>query len=318
MSESKDPWELKSEVFEKSYDEVLAALKHQDDKLNRTLTALAFLTAAAIALFTNYASKLHTVRFQHEPPIPVTTFFFVVFLGAALFALLFALAAIGPSDALPKLEWPQRERQKKPEKGPKQGQQKESRESLIFYARILNDPKWDTYIKQDPSWLRETLASNLHAEAKLLSHRVAYKVARSRESSACVQLAVLALILLGVFAARPMSLSTRWWVASALLITVLIQPFWDALMMWWFKFKEDKNPLTERWRTYACVGVGVAASTVALATAPWLHGHWWAIGAALGTILTTRLTLAHAELAIVLLPATAAGAVAAAVLAWAV
>ena len=46
----KDEWTGRAEIFEHSYDEV-TALKHQDDKLNRTLTALAFLTAAGIALF---------------------------------------------------------------------------------------------------------------------------------------------------------------------------------------------------------------------------------------------------------------------------
>src|SRR4051794_32943287 len=40
-----EEWEKRADVFARSYDEVLAALKHQDDKLNRTLTALAFLTA---------------------------------------------------------------------------------------------------------------------------------------------------------------------------------------------------------------------------------------------------------------------------------
>ena len=49
------------DVFARSYDEVLAALKHQDDKLNRTLTALAFLTAAGVALFARAATSGATV-----------------------------------------------------------------------------------------------------------------------------------------------------------------------------------------------------------------------------------------------------------------
>ena len=46
--ESVDPRE---KVFSKSYDEVLLLLKHEDDKINRVLTALAFLTAAGVTLY---------------------------------------------------------------------------------------------------------------------------------------------------------------------------------------------------------------------------------------------------------------------------
>src|SRR5437764_717220 len=70
-------WEGRSEVFARSYDEVLAALKHQDEKLNRTLTAIAFLTAAGVTLFTRLSGS--PIRFP-ESRISVTAFFFVVFL----------------------------------------------------------------------------------------------------------------------------------------------------------------------------------------------------------------------------------------------
>jgi hypothetical protein len=39
------------EGFKESYNEPLLFLKHQDDKINRVLTALAFLTAAGVTLY---------------------------------------------------------------------------------------------------------------------------------------------------------------------------------------------------------------------------------------------------------------------------
>ena len=89
-------------VFEHSYNEVLAALKHQDDKLNRTLTALAFLTAAGVTLFLSLeriAEPREPVYFAEGGP-SVTAVMFVIFLAAVALALLTALAAIGPGTPL--------------------------------------------------------------------------------------------------------------------------------------------------------------------------------------------------------------------------
>jgi hypothetical protein len=64
-----DPVLAKWAIFQHSYDEVLAALKHQDDKLNRTLTALAFLTAAGVGLYTRFgAGPLPPVGFAGSGP----------------------------------------------------------------------------------------------------------------------------------------------------------------------------------------------------------------------------------------------------------
>jgi hypothetical protein len=272
-------WQAKGMVFEKSYDEVLAALKHQDDKLNRTLTAIAFLTAAGVAIFANIATKVPAPRFGHEPPIAVSTFFFVTFLGAVVFALVFALAAIGPSDALPRLrkssapaseEWP----------------------SLLFYARMLRDPDWSKHIDRDSDWLQQCIARSYHAEALTLAQRVDYKVARSRESGACVQLAVLSLSLLGIFSVTELSLSTRWWIASSLLIAMLALPLWDGYLMYRFDFK-DRKAMKQRTGAYVAAFVIGATGTAGLAMAPAWHSHWWALAYALAAILSTRLAVSY-------------------------
>jgi hypothetical protein len=280
-----DPWKVKAEVFEKSYDEVLAGLKHQDEKLNRTLTAIAFLTAAGVAIFANIAIKAGPpVVFPHEAAIRTTSFFFVTFLSFVVFALAFALAAIGPSEALPRLAF----HEYKP-------QLHETWPSLLFYAKILRDPDWTSHIEREASWLKECIARNFHSECYTLAKRVDYKIARSRESGACVQLAVLSLSLLGIFSVRQFSIDTRWWIASVLFIGTLALPLWDGLLMFKFAFK-DVAAMSERKLAYGAVAINSAAGVALLLLAPYWHAHWWAIAYALASILTVRLAIAYERL----------------------
>jgi hypothetical protein len=234
-------WPAKAAIFEKSYDEVLTALKHQDDKLNRTLTAIAFLTAAGVTLFANLAVKIAPpVRFP-ESAWNVTSFFFLTFLGGVVFALIVALAAIGPSQALPRLQKGDRPR--------------ERQQSLLFWANIVNDLRWSELIDRDDAWLQRLLARNLHEETQTISHRIAYKVARSRESGAFVQLAVLSLCLLGIFSIEQLSLSTRWWIAATLLSLMLAMPLWDRDQMLRLKFYE-REEMRVRALSYGLVLLG--------------------------------------------------------------
>ena len=53
-----DPLDERFELLKFSYQEVLDATKHQDDKINRLLTTVAFITAAALAL-TSSAMTAH-------------------------------------------------------------------------------------------------------------------------------------------------------------------------------------------------------------------------------------------------------------------
>lgn len=275
-------WEAKGRVFEKSYDEVLAALKHQDDKLNRTLTAIAFLTAAGVAIFANVAGKSAPSRFTGELAVQATTFFFIVFLVSVVFALVFALAAIGPSEALPRLAW----------SSPPPRTADGTWPSLLFYARILNDAAWGSYVNRDVLWLEEALARAFHEESRNLAQRVDFKVARSRESGAFVQLAVLSLSLLGIFSVGHLSLNAKWWIAAGLLIAMLALPLWDGFLMRTFNFK-NKRQMQERMSAYLAAAGSAVFGAVLLVTAPEWHSHWWAIFYTLGTILATRLAIAY-------------------------
>src|ERR1700694_2601919 len=189
-------WKARAEVFEHSYEEVLAALKHQDEKLNRTLTAIAFLTAAGVTLYTTVGKNVSLTYDGMSANVP--TFFFVLFLVLVVLALVSALAAIGPSTPL---------RDKSDYQG-KSG-------SLIYYEFIRRDEEWPKYIDWAPAQLYEKLAKNFHNESLTIARRVRYKVARSRESGSFVQLVIISLSLLGIFSVESFSASTRWWIASS-------------------------------------------------------------------------------------------------------
>ncbi len=296
-------WKGIAEIYRKTYDEVLAALKHQDDKLNRTLTAIAFLTAAGIALFANVAVKISPpVRFS-ESPRGVTSFFFLVFLGAVVLALISALSAIGPNRRVPGV-------------GTRSETVPDAWPSLLYYLRIIRDREWDSRINEkDADWLYECLARNFHAEAKGIARRVDYKVGGSRQSAAWVHVALLALALLGIFSIEQIALSHRWWIATGLFGAALALPLLDRLLMGLFSFPAESALGLQR-LSYWLVASAAGAGVLLLATAPRWESHWWALFYCLGAIVAIRLSYVHEWLARVLLPTAAAAGIACAVLAW--
>jgi hypothetical protein len=286
------------EVFKLGYAEVLAALKHQDEKINRTLTALAFLTAAGVALYTQLRPKAQDppatpLQFDHAgPEIPAVMF--VIFLVAVAFALLTALAAIGPSGRL--------------RFGDPDDPVPEDKRSLLYHTSIARggSQKWDEYLTWKPENLEDKLAKNLHRETRLLARRIEYKMARARESGAFVQIAILALALLGIFQASGLSASTRWCIAAWFLALALLVPFWELGAMCVHRLD---RPWERRWfLAYLVLAFPVGMGIVMLFFAP--HRHWEALGYALFTVLLSRFAAVWREAAVgLLLVATAGGAI---------
>lgn len=290
----------KRDVFEHSYNEVLAALKHQDDKLNRTLTALAFLTAGGVTLYLNLEPTTAAspgmcgaqgpMCFAGEGGPSVTAVMFVVFLGSVALALLTALAAIGPGSSL---RFPTSD-------GPR-------RPSLLFYTMIARDRAWDSQYEAPSEELEETLAKNFHSEAQVIARRVRYKIARSRESGAFLQLAILALSLLGIFGARGLSVDARWWIATALIICVLMLPFWEFVQMLRYKYVSRTKRV---WLPYAALAASVVLTIVLLVVGKFTSDRWEALYYALFVVLLSRLALLSPIAAKVLLwPAAVPGLV---------
>jgi hypothetical protein len=265
-------WKDKGEVFKNSYQEVLAALKHQDDKLGRALTAIAFLTAAGVALYTQIGTD-SKLTFDSQS-MPVTTFFFMAFVISIVLALGFILAAIGPSTTY---------------RDPNQLYPVDR--SLLFYSSIRTDKAWDKYMDESVGSLHERLARNFHYEAKNLSKRVHYKVARSREAGAFVYLAVLSLTLLGIFSVSPIHRDTRWWIASGVLLLISLLPVWDRWQMQHFEFPEA----IPRESTYMWLSLAVASEGVLLWVGLEYEGQWWAVLYALSIVLISRLAFVRED-----------------------
>ena len=276
----------KVEVFEKSYSEVLSALKHQDDKLNRTLTALAFLTAAGVAIYVNLEDPDDVIRFGGTGP-SVTAVLFVVFLGSVALALLTALAAIGPGRPLMKPST-------------------ELGASLLYYGHIAkNGEWWDKLLGWSADDLNNKLARNYHAEAHDIAKRVRYKVGRARESGAFVQLAIVSLTLLGIFETRPLGLAACWWIAMGLITVVLLGQLWELLQMKHYGYDNAD------WGDIAtCMLVAVGLVVLGLVLAQILdRDHWTALTYALVVLALSRLALVRSKAATWLIPGATLGAV---------
>lgn len=261
------PWKARADVFEHSYDEVLAATKHQDDKLGRSLAAIAFLTAAGVSLY-NGVGKDSEVPLGSEP-LSAPTFFFAVFIVAVVFAVAASLAAIGPSSHY-------------------QGAGVQTfKPSLLFYARIARDRDWSAYIDGAPEELIQRLARDFHDEAQDIARRVEYKLARAREAAAFINVAAISLALLTVFSLGGIGEAVRWWVAATLLTVFSLGPLLDYRLMRLFGFvKKQDVP-----RNYWLLGTCCSCIVVLLAFAREHDFEWPAVWYALAVIFISRLSL---------------------------
>jgi hypothetical protein len=281
----------KVKVFERSYAEVLAALKHQDDKLNRTLTALAFLTAAGVAVYVNLEEPDDVVQFSGTGP-SVTAVLFVVFLGAVALALLTALAAIGPGRPLAKANT-------------------SASKSLLFYPLIAMNGEWDKFLGWSDDELDKELTRHYHAEAFDIAKRVRYKVGRARESGAFVQLAIVSLTLLGIFETRPLGLAACWWIATGLITIVLLGQLWELLQMKHYGYENaDWGGIA----TWMLVAVSLVVAGLVLAQVLG-RDHWTALSYALVVLVLSRFALVRSRAAPWLIRGATLGAVAAVIIA---
>lgn len=264
-------WKTRKDVFEHSYSEVLSALKHQDDKLGRALTAVAFLTAAGVALYTQIGAR-STVTFDDQS-LGATAFFFMAFLFSVVLSLLVILAAIGPSATY----------------RAKSGEWRSER-SLIFYASIRGDDDWGSYLGMNALTLEQKLSRNFHHEAKVIAKRVHYKVARSREAGAFIYLAVTSLVLLGVFSMETISAEMRWWVASGTVMFLAALPLWDLYQMYAMDFVETRPDSA----SYIWLGVALLTGMNLLRIGPEDQGQWIAMAYSLTLVLLSRLAFVEA------------------------
>ncbi|HWB22762.1 MAG TPA: hypothetical protein VG652_07720 [Gaiellaceae bacterium] len=202
---SGEPWE----VFKESYNEPLLFLKHQDDKINRVLTALAFLTAAGVALYISAGSSGHGLPQFSNSYVATGDYFFGCFIIGLFFAVSLAIVALDPTSFTPRFV----DKPAPPE-------------SVLFYGSIASWTKSD-WENMTLEVFKTALASSFHKDAHRLSHRAIHKVRRFGQANAFVQFTIVSLALLGVMRLNHVHIENRWAVATTLLIIYTLFPAID-------------------------------------------------------------------------------------------
>jgi hypothetical protein len=243
--------DVRTDVFKQSYTEVLLFLKHEDDKINRVLTALAFLTAAAVALYVFSAHEPASLDLKHSD-LTAADFFFATFIIGLALAVLAAIAALDPTSFYPRFL----------------GTHDEP-ESLLYYRAIGQDVlsaesrwreigvedgrgRWQAYGAAGEASLREALAHSYHLDARRLSHRAYHKVYRFTECNAFVNAAVMSLALLGISRLEFASASFQWWIIATMLVLYSWAPFYDYWVLVRQNFPDvGREYIEEPWRWQA-------------------------------------------------------------------
>jgi hypothetical protein len=278
------------EIFAKSHAQVLEDLKLLDDKLGRIVLSLAFLTAAAVALFSNLVDKPNFKVVPTGSNFRVTAFAFLTFMVAAGLSLLVALAGtlmVGlPKLPLPPLPLPRR--------GKRQGKsQPVTPSSLLFFKEIARNSVWweqrKKHLKEDNTDnLTKRLTVDFLADTLDIAKRARYKEFRALESLAFLHLAIVSLVLLAIFVTNVYSIHT-WWIASIFLIICSLLPLVDALDLRLAGYPEREGRLN--W-TYGFVHASVVIAAFLLSRAPYWHIYSYALSYALfGAILAPRVAL---------------------------
>lgn len=273
MTTTKSEERNRAEGWEKTYQEVLAADKHQDDKIGRLLIALAFLTAASATLFVHLRKEADPFTVHQSGP-DATNLFFCVFLVAVALALLTALSAGGPASPLRLACAPHPE------------------PSILYFAAIARRSKqeWEHETKDLDVW--GELANNFRRETRGIAGRVNYKLARVKEANAFLQLAVICLLLMGIAGTAGLGDRARWWMVAVVLAFGLLVPFWELRQMKRLGFPEDASTCA-----YVRLGFGVAIAAVVIVTARTFEHEWFAMYLALFDILAIRLSIVTRHLA---------------------
>lgn len=161
------------ERLRESYCEVLAATKHEDDKVGRFLGVIAFLVAGALI----FAQQADVLRARYDlgvelalPALALAAFLFFITLAV----LLYVLAIAAPVTIPP-------------------GSEGEVRHSHLFFLLIAQETKesWGAQWDLDKMTLREKLTNEYRGEILNLGQRTHNKRRRSEEASALFAAALL-------------------------------------------------------------------------------------------------------------------------------
>jgi hypothetical protein len=186
-----DPLDERFGLLQFSYQEVLDATKHQDDKINRLLTTVAFITAAALALTTlghDSAPITATFLVDGRLALPLTSIGLAGFLAGVTVSVILLIVSMttplvlpgGSNPVTPAIEYVP---------GPKTGQ--------FYFNEIVGSalPGWHRKWRQDISALKRERNDSLVRETHNLAVRTEYKYQRSNAAVAVLSFALLSFVL---------------------------------------------------------------------------------------------------------------------------
>lgn len=187
----------KLELLEFSYKEVLDATKHQEDKISRLLTAIAFITASALAL-ANFGTISKAVERQyslggtHLPLAAITVGLFLIGVVATVVILLSSIttplrlpgAQRGVEDRTPHIEYAN----------------ENVKGSQIYFYEIsrFSPDEWNTKWQSDVAALRRERRDALKVETHNLAVRTRFKYERMNEAVAVLSFALFSFALSAV------------------------------------------------------------------------------------------------------------------------
>lgn len=221
--------DMKLELIRETYREVLDATKHQDDKIGRLLTGLAFLTAASLALAGLNGAEFLRHDFDVRPfTLPLGLISLSAFLVGVVLAVLLLVASFGTPLRLPG------------QRATSDGRSavtwaKGIPGSAVYFFAITNLSlsEWETKWQASAGELKRERRESLFPETHNLAARTTFKYDRVAEATSIVSLALLSFLLAGLFVlfaadastadAEPLSQSQRWVLGTVVAAASLLQ-----------------------------------------------------------------------------------------------
>jgi ABC-type multidrug transport system fused ATPase/permease subunit len=208
-----DDARLRLELAQISFAEVLRHLEHEDGKANRLLTAMAFLGAAAAAVFAAHMQKVKdpiaVTILDQQVSIPVTAF--ILFTVLLVFGVASTLVALGPSFNLSDTS------KKEIRKWPRDI---EKLRSLVFAEFIAAHEvgAWTRYWDEhDAGDISAKMTGNLIYETHLIATKAVHKVRWIGYGAFFFRASLFPLPVFLVFA-----FLTTWWLAVTFALALVL------------------------------------------------------------------------------------------------
>ena len=195
--------DLKLGMITSSYEQVLDATKHQDDKIGQLLTSIAFLTAATLAMAALESGDFITRSFEVDPyKLPLALIALVVFLVGVAWSVMLLLVSLSTPLRVPGLA--RSTRRPNPIRwvnGVKASQ-------IYFYEMSrVSVEQWEYKWSAPAESLKEERLSALIRETHNLGVRTSAKYDRTTEAVGVLSVALLAfalsIVFVGIVAATP-------------------------------------------------------------------------------------------------------------------